>query len=88
MQIDLELTGDFTNRLIGVDDDGRIVTEPVAIERGEVIAEGLDDALGSTPVDHPSNIVRMARRHFGQQQCGHPGDVFFCAVCGARVDES
>lgn len=83
LEIDLEPTGDFANRIVDVDSEGGLVTEPVPIERGEVIAEGFEDALGPTPVDHLGHIVTAVRRHLGQQQCPHPGGVFFCPICGA-----
>lgn len=82
LEIDLEPTGEFANRLVDVQ-DGEAVTEPVPIKRGEVIADGLDSALGSTPVEHLAHIVREVRRHLGREQCTHPGAVFFCPLCGA-----
>jgi hypothetical protein len=82
IEIDLQPTGEFANRLVGVE-DGEAVTEPVPTERGEVIAEGLDTELGSTSVEHLAHIVRTVRRHLGQEQCAHPGAVFFGPLCGA-----
>ena len=86
LEIDLEPTGEFAHRLIDVR-DGEAVTEPVPIERGAVIADGLDSTLGSTPVEHLAHIVRTVRRHLGQEQCAHPGAVFYCPLCGAASTE-
>jgi hypothetical protein len=86
IELDLEPTGEFVNRLIDVQ-DGEPLTEPVPIERGTVIADGLDSALGSTAVEHLAHIVRTVRRHLGQQQCAHPGAVFFCPLCGTASVE-
>jgi hypothetical protein len=85
IEIDVEPTGEFANRLVSVE-DGEAITEPVPIERGEVIAEGLDTELGSTPVEHLAHIVRTVRRHLGQEQCTHPGAVFYCPLCGAACE--
>jgi hypothetical protein len=85
LELDLVPTGDFANRLVDVGEDGELVTEPVPIEAGEVIAEGIDSELGESPIDHLAFIVRAIRDRLWARQCDHAGALFFCPMCGDRV---
>ena len=65
-----------------------MVTEPVPIMEGEVIAEGIGSQLGGTPVDHIAFIVRTIRDHLWGAQCDHAGALFYCPKCGRRINEA
>jgi hypothetical protein len=80
-------SGRFAQKLVRVDDEGELVTEPVPIMEGDVIAEGIGSQLGATPVDHLAFIVRTARDHLWGEQCDHAGALFYCPVCGHRMTE-
>lgn len=85
LELDLEPTGELAERLVEVGEDGELVTEPVPITRGEVIAEGIDSQLGAEPVEHIAFIVRTIRDHLWGQACDHAGALFFCPSCGQRM---
>jgi hypothetical protein len=85
IELDLEETGRFANRLVRVDDDGELVTEPVPIREGSVIAEGVEGQLGAYAVDHLAFIVRTVRDHVRGAGCDHAGALAFCPWCGARM---
>ncbi|MGH7734993.1 MAG: hypothetical protein ACREOE_15230 [Gemmatimonadales bacterium] len=69
IELDLAESGRFARRLLRLDDEGSMVTEPVPIMEGEVIAEGTGLQLGGTPVDHIASIVRTIRDHLWSAQC-------------------
>lgn len=85
IELDLQPSGRFARRFTGVDDDGRPMSEPVELTEGEVIAGGLADALGSTPVEHLDIIVRTIREHLWRRACTHGGALLYCPRCGARM---
>jgi hypothetical protein len=85
VELDLEPTGELADRLLEIREDGEIVTELVPIERGQVIAEGIDSQLGSDPVEHIDFIVRTIRDHIWGRSCDHAGALFFCPSCGQRM---
>ncbi|MFE6924188.1 hypothetical protein ACFVAV_24405 [Nocardia sp. NPDC057663] len=55
------------------------------IERGDVIAEGIDQQLGATPVDHLAFIVGTIRDYLWAGKCDHEGALFYCPRCGVRI---
>lgn len=88
IELDLEESGCFAQRFVAVADDGSMVTEPVPIMEGEVIAEGVDSQLGATPAEHIAFIVRTIRDHLWGAQCDHAGALFYCLKCGQRMSEA
>jgi len=84
IEIDLEPSGHFANRVVEFKED-EVITEPVPIKEGEVIAEGVDGELGKTAVDHIDFIVRKIRDHVWGLTCDHFGSLFFCPKCGQRM---
>jgi hypothetical protein len=86
IELDLAPNGHFANRFVTWGDDGEMVTEPVAMEDGTVIAEGVDTQLGESAVDHIAFIVQTIRDHLFAGQCRHEGSLFFCPACGKRMD--
>ncbi len=87
IEIDLEPNGRFANRVVGTSADGELVTEPVELESGAVIAEGADSDLGAGAVAHLAFIVRTIREHLRRGACSHEDAARFCPDCGARVGE-
>ena len=87
IEIDLEPNGRFADRYVGTDDSGKMITEPVPLTEGRVIAEGVDTQLGETPVHHVEFIVRTVREHLWGEMCDHAGALFFCPKCGTRISE-
>lgn len=87
IELDLQLTGRFVEKLTNVRADGEPVTEPVPITAGTVIADGVESQLGTSPVEHIAFIVRTIRDHLRSQACGHFGALFFCPKCGLRMDQ-
>lgn len=85
LELNLQPSGRFAQRLVDVDEHGRPVTEPKELTEGEVIAEGVDSALGSTPVEHLDFIVRTIREHVWRRSCTHEGALLYCPRCGARM---
>jgi len=85
LELDLEPTGHFANRVIGPGPDGELRTESVETTAGTVIGEGVESALGQSTVDHLDFIVRAIREHIRGETCAHIGAVNFCPACGARV---
>ncbi|CCG03604.1 hypothetical protein [Blastococcus saxobsidens] len=85
IELDLQPSGRFAERVAGVDERGRPVTEPVELTEGGVIAEGLEGALGSDPVAHLDVIVRTIREHLWQRSCSHSGALLYCPGCGTRM---
>jgi hypothetical protein len=85
IELDLRENGRFAQRLADVAEDGGFITEPVALQSGDVIAEGLESELGETPVDHIAFIVQAIRDHLWRARCDHAGALFFCPKCGYRV---
>jgi hypothetical protein len=85
IELDLEPTGHFAQRLSGTGPDGQLVTEPVEITQGTVIAEGLDSALAETASEHLEFIVGTIREHITGEGCPHHGAINFCPTCGART---
>ena len=85
LELNLQPSGRFAQRLVDVDEDGRPLTEPKELTEGEVIAEGVDSALGSTPVEHLDFIVRTIREHVWRRSCTHEGALLYCPRCGARM---
>jgi hypothetical protein len=88
IELDLTESGRFARRLVRVDDGGGMVTEPVPIMVGDVIAEGIDSQLGETPVEHISFVVRTIRDYLWGAQCDHAGALFYCPKCGQRMSEA
>lgn len=88
IELDLAESGRFAQRLVRVADDDSLVTEPVSIMEGEVIAEGIDSQLGETPAAHAAFIVRTIRDHLWSTQCDHAGALFYCPKCGQRMREA
>ena len=88
IELDLAESGHFAKRLVRVDDDGSMITEPVPIMEGDIVAEGIDSQLGATPVDHISFVIRTIRDHLWGAQCDHAGALFYCPKCGRRIDEA
>lgn len=85
IELDLQPSGQVAQRVAGVDRQGRPVTEPVELTEGEVIAEGLAGALGSSPVEHLDVIVRTIREHLWRGSCAHSGALLYCPRCGTRM---
>jgi len=87
IELDLRENGRFAQRLVRVADDGGLVTEPVPVTEGDIIAEGVDSQLGATATEHIAFIVRMVRDHLRRTQCDHAGAARFCPHCGHRTTE-
>jgi len=85
IELDLEPTGREAQRVVGTGPDGELLTEPVDMTEGAVIAEGLDTALGHTALEHLEFIVRTIREHVAGEACSHQGAINFCPTCGSRV---
>lgn len=85
LELDMEPTGRFANRIVGTGADGDVKTEPVEMTEGTVIAEGVETALGEGIVDHLDFIVRAIREHIAREACPHAGAINFCPTCGARM---
>ena len=85
LELDLEPDGEVATQLIGVGDDGELLTESVEQRSGTVIASGVQSALGATPLDHLAFIVRTIRDHLTQPTCTHTGAVNFCPTCGTQA---
>ena len=85
IELDLEPTGRFANRVVSVGPDGDLVTEPEELTEGRTIAEGLEGQLGETPLDHLAFIVTRIREHLRGEMCRHEGARLYCADCGRRV---
>lgn len=85
IEIDLEPNGTFANRYACVDDNGKMLTEPVELTSGDTIAEGSEANLGAGAVEHLSFIVDTVRTHLAQATCPHPRAERYCPACGARV---
>lgn len=81
IELDLQPSGRFVTRVVGVDEQERPVTEQVEMTEGEVIA----DALGSVPVEHLDFIVRTIREHLWQRSCTHGGALLYCPSCGTQM---
>ena len=75
IELDREPNGRFVDRIAGFD-DGEMITEPVELTEGHVIAEGFETELGNTPTAHLDFIVRTIRDYLWAQSCDHAG----CAV--------
>jgi hypothetical protein len=88
IELDMAESGEFAQRFVEVAGDGSLVTEPVPIMEGEVIAEGIDSQLGATPVEHIGFIVRTIRDRLWEAQCDHRGALFYCPKCGQRMSEA
>ena len=86
IEIDLEPNGRFANRFVGTSDDGEMVTEPVELTSGEVIAEGAETDLHGNPVDHLRFIVDTVRTYLRQSSCTHPKAARYCPEYGARTE--
>jgi hypothetical protein len=80
-------SGDFARRLMRVADDGGMVTEPVPIMEGEVIAEGIDSQLGATAAEHIGFTVRTIRDTCGALSSTRPVALFYSPKCGRRMSE-
>lgn len=85
IELDIQESGRFARRLVRVAEDGGLITEPVPVMEGEVIAEGLESQLGATATEHIAFIVRTIRDHLWGLQCDHAGALFYCPKCGHRM---
>jgi hypothetical protein len=85
IELDPADSGRVAQRLVRVAEDGGLVTEPVPIMEGEVIAEGIDTQLGTSSVEHIAFIVQTIRDHLWDAQCDHAGALFYCPKCGHRM---
>ncbi|HVB04969.1 MAG TPA: hypothetical protein VNF07_01810 [Acidimicrobiales bacterium] len=86
IELDLQPTGSFAERIVGTDESGEFITEDVPVTAGEVIAEGVDSDLGTGLIAHLSFILRTVRDHIFLKECDHAGALFFCPMCGKRMD--
>jgi hypothetical protein len=87
IELDMAPSGRYAQRLVGDDEDGGFITEPVPIMEGEVIARGPDSDLGGAPVDHIAFVVRTIRDHVRRAGCEHRGARLFCPDCGQRMGQ-
>ena len=85
IELDLTESGRVAQRLVRVAENGGLVTEPVPIMEGEVIAEGIDSQQGASPVEHIAFIVQTIRDHLWGAQCDHAGALLYCPKCGHRM---
>jgi hypothetical protein len=88
IELDMVASGRYAQRLVRVDEDGELVTEPVPVMEGEVIARGCDSELGATSADHIAFIVGVVRAHLRRVSCEHSEARLFCPDCGQRMGES
>lgn len=86
IEVDLEPDGHFAERVVEVKPGGDMVTEPVELTSGPVIARGVEEDLGASAVDHLAFIVRRVRAHFRGESCTHPDARRFCPDCGRDMD--
>lgn len=86
IELDLEATGRFADRLVDVLPNGEIMTELFPVREGDEIAQGIDSELGDTPISHIAFIVRTIRDHLWRLECDHSGALFFCPKCGRRME--
>lgn len=77
--------GHIASRFAGTAGDGEMITEPVELTSGDVIAEGVDSSLGNGPVAHLSFIVDTVRAHLNRTVCAHARAEQYCPECGTRV---
>ncbi len=87
LEIDLEPTGRFANRIVGTNDEGELEREPESINEGRTIAEGSAAQLPDGAVGHIEFIVRTIRDHLFAESCDHAGALFYCPTCGTRMAE-
>jgi hypothetical protein len=85
IELDMMPSGRYAQRLLRVGEGGELVTEPVPIMEGEVIARGTDSDLGAAPADHIAFVVRTIRDHVRGVSCEHHGARLFCPDCGERM---
>jgi len=85
LEIDLEPTGRFANRIVGTNSDGGFETEPESINEGRVIAEGSYSQLPTGTLAHLEFIVRTIRDYLFAETCDHAGALFYCPQCGKRM---
>ena len=88
IELDLRESGRFAQRVVGTSEDGGLVTEPVPLMEGDMLAEGTDSVLGETPAEHIAFIVQTVRDHLWRTQCDHAGALFYCPKCGHRMTEA
>ena len=86
IEIDLEPNGTFANRLVGTSVDGELVTEPVELTSGPVIAQGDESELGNGAVTHLAFIVDTVRTHLTRAACTHDRAEQYCPSCGERLN--
>jgi hypothetical protein len=87
IELDMMPSGRYAQRLLQVGEGGELVTEPVPIMEGEVIARGADSDLGAAPVDHIAFVVLTIRDHLRGVSCEHQGARLFCPDCGQRTGQ-
>ena len=85
IELDLQPSGRFATRVVGVDEHEQAITEQVEMTEGEIIAEGLAGALGSAPAEHLDFIVSTIRDYLWQRSCTHGGALLYCPRCGTRM---
>jgi hypothetical protein len=89
IELDLRPTGDFYRSVVVSDDPNEPIdvtrTEQVAVEAGDVIAEGWEVDLGVTPLHHGRFIVNTIRSHLRREGCPHPGARSYCPECGREM---
>lgn len=85
LEIDLEPTGRFANRIVGTSSDRSFETEPESIDQGRVIAEGSYSQLPIGALGHLEFIVHTIRDYLFAESCDHDGALFYCPQCGKRM---
>ena len=85
IELDMRESGRYARRLTRIADDGELVTEPVPLKEGDVIAEGSDSQLGTSAIGHIDFITRTIRDHLRRAGCDHAGALRFCPGCGERM---
>jgi hypothetical protein len=88
LELDLRESGRFARRLVRVSDDGELLTEPVPVMEGDVIAEGVESQLGAAPLAHLAFIVQTVRDYLRRAHCDHVGALSYCPKCGRRMAEA
>lgn len=62
-----------------------MLTEPVELTSGPVIAQGDESSLGDNALAHLAFIVDTVRTHLTRAACTHERAEQYCPSCGDRV---
>lgn len=101
IELDMRPSGHFAKAVISVAPTGELNCEDRELDKGDVIARGLDcdERYGTTLVEHARFIVDTIRVHLARQACTLHGqnlssieallgcEVRWCPACGVRLPD-